>query len=108
MTKSWIAAATVAVLLTMALGATSKSDNDAKSRRGVFATLRVGQAVNLKDAGAGYEISTFDTDVPQGHTVLEVENDYVVLRDIAKVTEIRIPIYAVKSVSLIRTKPGDQ
>lgn len=108
MKKSWVPAVTVAVLLTMALGATSKSDNDAKGRRGVLATLKVGQPVNLKDVGAGYEISTFDTDVPQGHTVVEIDNDYLVLRDIAKVTETRIPIYAVKSVTLIRTKPGDQ
>ena len=104
MTKSWIAAATVAVLLTMALGTTSKSDNDAKAKRGLFGTLRVGQPVNVKDAGPVYEISTFDNDMPLGYTVVEIDTDYIVLRDIAKVSETRIPIYAVKSVSCIRTK----
>ena len=108
MTKSWIAAATVAVLLTMALGATSRSNNDAKGGRGVFATLKVGQPVNLKDTGAGYEISTFDNDAPLGYTVVEIDNDYLAVQDIAKVTVTRVPIYAVKSVSQIRTKPGDQ
>jgi hypothetical protein len=104
MMKTWIAAASVAVLVLMTLGTTSKSDGDTKAKRGLFATLRVGQAVNVKDIGPAYEISTFDNDMPLGYTVVEIDTDYIVLRDIAKVSETRIPIYAVKSVSCIRTK----
>lgn len=102
--KTWLAAASIAVLVLVTLSATSKSDNDAKARRGVFAALRVGQSVNLKDVGVAYEISTFDYDMPLSHTVIEVGDDYLVMRDIAKVTETRIPIYAVKCVTHIRTK----
>ena len=104
MMKTWIAAASIAVLVLVTLGTTSKSDNDAKAKRGLFATLKVGQAVNLKDVGPVYEIGTFDDAMPLGYTVVEIDTDYIVLRDIAKVTETRIPIYAVKSVSHIRTK----
>lgn len=104
MTKKWVAVASVALLLLTTFNAVSKSDNDAKARRGVFATLKVGQAVTLKDVGHAYEISTFDNDMPLGYTVVEVGDDFIVVRDIAKVTETRIPVYAVKSVSHVRTK----
>ena len=103
MMKTWIAAASVVVLV-LTLGTASKSANDTKAKPGLFTTLRVGQAVNLKDVGPAYEISMFDNDLPLSHTVIEVGDDYVVVRDIAKVAETRIPIYAIKSVSFIRTK----
>jgi len=104
MMRKWAAVASVAVLVLVVLNGVSKSGNDAKAKRGVFATLRVGQPVNLKDIGTAYEISTFDNDLPLSHTVIEVGDDYLVLQDIAKVSETRIAIYSVKSVSNIRTK----
>ena len=103
MMKKWVAVASVAVLVLMTLSTTSKSDNDAKAKRGLFGTLKIGQAVNLKDLGTVYEISTFDNDLPLGYSVVEIDTDYIVLRDIAKVAETHIPIYAIKSVSQIRT-----
>jgi hypothetical protein len=45
-----------------------------------------------------------DVDVPMSHTVVEVGQDYVVMKDIAEVTETRIPIYAIKAVMLLKTK----
>jgi hypothetical protein len=42
--------------------------------------------------------------MPLSHTVVEVGDDFIVVRDIAKVAETRIAIYAIKSVSQIRTK----
>ena len=104
MMKKWVAVASVAVLVLVTLSAVSKSDNDARAKRGLFGTLRVGQAVNLKDVGPAYEISSFDDTMPLSHTVMECGDDYVVLRGFAKVTETRIPIYAVKCVTHIRTK----
>ena len=104
MMKKWVAVASVAVLVLVVLNGVSKSGNDVTARRRLFATLKVGQAVNLKDVGPVYEIGTFDDAMPLGYTVVEIDTDYIVLRDIAKVTETRIPIYAVKSVSHIRTK----
>jgi hypothetical protein len=102
--KTWIAVASVAVLVLVTFGTASKSANDTKVKPGLFSTLKVGQAVNLKDVGHAYEICTFKYDMPMGHTVIEVGDDYLVVRDIANVTETRIPIYAIKSVSQIKTK----
>ena len=104
MTKTWLAAVSIAVLVLVTFSTVSKSDNDAKARRGLFTTLRVGQSANLKDVGTAYEISTFDNDLPLSHTVVEIGEDYLVMRDIANVIDTRIAIYAVKSVSHIRTK----
>lgn len=74
------------------------------SANGVFAPLKVGQAVALQDHGGSFEIRLLDVDVPMSHTVVEVGQDYVVLKDIADVAETRIPIFAVKAVVLLKTK----
>lgn len=72
-------------------------------RQGVFATLRLGQAVQVKESGGGYEIGVMEKfDGPLGYTVTELGQDYVVCRDVADVTEKRIPVYAVKSVTVTR------
>ena len=66
----------------------------------VFAVLRPGQAVNLKESNGRYEISIFDNG-PEvlGHKVVEVASDYVVLQDIAGISETRIPIFSIKAVT---------
>jgi hypothetical protein len=71
---------------------------------GVLAPLKVGQAVALQDHGGSFEIRLIDVDVPMSHTVVEVGQDYVVLKDIVEVAETRIPIYAVKAVVVLKTK----
>jgi len=72
-------------------------------RQGVFASLRLGQAVQIKDSGGNYEIGVVEKfDGPLGYKVTEIGLDYVVCRDIADVTELRIPVYAVKSITVTR------
>ena len=72
-------------------------------RQGVFSALRLGQAVQVKDSGGSYEIGVLEKfDGPLGDKVMEIGPDYVVCRDIADVTELRIPVYAVKSVTVTR------
>jgi hypothetical protein len=73
-------------------------------RTSVLAPLKVGQSVALQDHGGSYEIRLMDVDVPLGHSVVEVGQDYIVLTDIAEVTETRIPIYAIKAVVPVKTK----
>jgi hypothetical protein len=72
--------------------------------QGVFAPLKVGQSVALQDHGGSYEIRLMDVDVQMSHTVVEIGQDYVVLKDITEVAETRIPIYAIKAVVLLKTK----
>jgi hypothetical protein len=72
--------------------------------RGVLGELSKGQAVTVKDVSGRYEIHIF-TNGPDmlGYKVLDVGPDYVVVEDIAQVTELRIPIYSIKAVSILRT-----
>ena len=69
-------------------------------KEGVLSVLKPGMPINLMDVGGGYEIGIF-TKGPEmlGYKVLEVAADYVVLEDISGIKEVRIPIYAIKSVS---------
>lgn len=69
----------------------------------VFSGLAVGQPVALKDHGASYEISVMG-DVAQGHTVVEIGDDFIVLEDVAGVKQITIPIYSIKGVVRLRVK----
>ena len=50
--------------------------------------LKVGQAVNLKDHGAAYSLSFIEPEVPLSHTVVEIGEDYVVVRDIVGADEV--------------------
>jgi hypothetical protein len=72
--------------------------------QGVLAPLKIGQPVALQDRGGSYEIRLVDVEVPMGHTVVDVGQDFVVLKDIAEASESRIPIFAVKAVVLVKTK----
>jgi hypothetical protein len=74
------------------------------SKEGIFSVLKPGMPVSLTDSGNSYEISIF-TKGPDmlGYKVVEVGTDYLVLEDVSGIKELRIPIYAIKSV--ITTKP---
>jgi hypothetical protein len=63
----------------------------------------------VKQAGDGTRIVstmrweiTLMADVRLGHRVIEVGTDYVVVVDVAGVTETRIPIYSIKSIVRIK------
>jgi hypothetical protein len=62
--------------------------------------LKVGQSLTLKDAGDRYTLSVIEGDLklPQSHTVAEVGQDFVVVKDFVGVTETRIPLTSVKAV----------
>jgi hypothetical protein len=60
--------------------------------------LKEGQGVVLKEAAGRYEITLMEG----GHKVIEVGPDYVVVEDIAGVTETRIPAYSIKSITRIK------
>jgi hypothetical protein len=90
----------LAVLVMFSVGASPQKPQP----QGVLAPLKVGQPVALQDQGGSYEIRLTDVDVPMGHIVVDVGQDYVVLKDVAEVSETRIPIFAIKAVVLVKTK----
>lgn len=73
-----------------------------KGRKTFLAVLKEGQSVSVKEVGGRYEI-TLMKDVKLGHKVVEVGGDYLVVEDAAGVSEIRIPVYSIKSI--VRLKP---
>jgi hypothetical protein len=75
-----------------------------KKPKGVFSSLKVGQPVTLKDVGAGYSLSFFEEGLPLTHTVVEIGEDYVVVRDIAGVTDAIVPVYSLKGIVKTRSK----
>ncbi|QDU80467.1 hypothetical protein Pla110_21970 [Polystyrenella longa] len=75
---------------------------EAPKPKGIFSMLTAGQSVDLKNEGAAYTICTYDGDAPTSHTVLEVGEDYVILRDIAGVTETAVSVYSVKSIEKVK------
>jgi hypothetical protein len=70
-------------------------------RAGVFAPLEAGQRVVLREKDYGYEIDVVPG-AEEGHKVVEVGADSLVLEDPAGAVEVRIPIYAVKAIKVFR------
>jgi hypothetical protein len=98
-TCAWLCA----LVLVVAVTAIPAAQN-AKRPRGVFSSLKVGQAVTLKDEGSAYTINFFDEDVPLAHWVVEIGNDFVVVRDVAGVRETLIPVFSLKGIEKMTTK----
>jgi len=73
------------------------SHGQEKARRGILSVLKEGQSVNVKEVAGRYEITLIE-DVPLSHKVIEVGADYVVVEDVAGVTETRIPVYSIKAI----------
>lgn len=70
-----------------------------------FDGLQVGESVVLKDLGSVFEITVIPGQKgPLGHTVIEIGSDFVLLRDISGMREIRIPVYSIKSVTTLSVK----
>jgi hypothetical protein len=100
-TRMWIGVTVVVLLIAVALGA-----DETKTPKGVFAGLRVGQSVSLKDERSAFTLSVFEPDLPQSHKVIEIGDNFIVVRDIAEVTETTIPIYSFKAIVKVKaSKP---
>jgi len=69
-----------------------------KARKGFLSVLKEGQGVVLKEAAGRYELTLMDG----GHKVIEVGPDYVVVEDLTGVTETRIHVYSIKSITRIK------
>jgi len=98
------ALATVLMLGAVAVGTFVRADLP-KREAGLFSVLRAGQGVMLKESSGRYEITILDVG-PGGrlsHSVTEVGPDYLVVQDLAEVTETRVPVYSLKAI--IRIKP---
>lgn len=69
----------------------------ADKRPGLFSTLKVGQAVTIKERTGRYTVSTMDG-IGGESRITEIGDDYIAVRDAAGLTETRVPVSAVSAV----------
>jgi hypothetical protein len=88
------------LLLVAASGAfTVTAQAPAEKQPTFLAALKAGLPVSLREVSGRYEITTVEgVAAVQGHKVMEIGNDFVVIQDVAGVTESRIPVYSVKAI----------
>lgn len=87
------------ICATLAIACLSPAANGQENgRKGFLSVLKEGQAIVVKEVAGRYEITLMEG----GHKVIEVGPDYVVVEDIAGVTETRIPVFSIKSISRIK------
>jgi hypothetical protein len=97
----FLAVAIVAVAL---VASTATPQPQPAPKRNVFSTLVAGQIVTLNDNDRMFQINTIQGAKTGTHTVAEVAEDYIILQDMAEVTELRIPIHAIRAVVHVKTK----
>lgn len=92
------------VLLTLASMHVASVAQAPANTSGILSVLHAGQAATLTDTPNGFEISILADDKPKlSHEVIEVGSDFVVVRDVTKIRETRIPLWSVKAVVVIST-----
>jgi len=95
----------IMVSVTLALvTSTGASEQPPAPKKSIFSTLKIGQAVTLKEKGLLWEIHTMDNENVLTHKVIEIGDDYIVLLDDPGSVETRIPIYAVRALVHVRLK----
>lgn len=78
----------------------------AEKQHSFLSALKEGQPVSLKEVSGRYEISSVQgVAAVHGHTVIEVASDFVVIQDVAGVTESRIPLWSIKAIIRLKV-PG--
>ena len=90
----------VVVLAFMAVGLFAASAQaPAEKHRTFLSALKEGQPISLREVSGRYEFTTVEgVATVQGHKVIEIGNDFVVVQDIAGVTETRIPVFSIKAI----------
>jgi hypothetical protein len=71
--------------------------------KGVFAGLKVGQPVMLKDVGVVYEVRVLDEPIPTVEAVAEIGIDYLGVKNEAGI-ETRIPVTSIKAIIRVPTR----
>jgi hypothetical protein len=94
-------------ILAVAMRSTGTAATPDQQKRVAFLDrLKVGQAVGLAEKDGRYEVSLLPPDFrPMSHTVIEVGQDFIALRDLGNITDTVIPIYSIKSIRVLRV-PG--
>ncbi|MGE3406439.1 MAG: hypothetical protein AB7I37_06450 [Pirellulales bacterium] len=94
----------VLLLIVAATGAYTVTAHAPAEKQPTFlSALKEGQHVSLKQDAGRYEISTVEgVAAVQGYKVMEIGADYVVIQDVAGVTESRIPLWSIKAITRLK------
>lgn len=79
---------------------TASGDMKDNQKPSFLSAVSVGQTVSMKEVAGRFEISIIE-EGQLNQKVTAVGSDYLMVEDIAGVTEIRIPAYSIKSVVTI-------
>ena len=72
---------------------------------GIFQALKVGQRVSLKESFGQWEVGLLNDGEIGTHSIVEINNSYFVLMDLAQVTRFWVPTTSIKAVTWIKV-PG--
>ena len=103
MKRSIIALIAITLVIVFVGIVESQQVNQRPRTRSLLKLFAVGQAAAIKDAGFNVELTDYpDAKNPLGYTVIEVADDYVVLRNLTGNIDTAIPTSSIKSVSTFR------
>lgn len=93
----------------LALGLLAASGQAPAEKQPTFlSALKEGQHVSLKQDAGRYEITTVEgVAAVKGHKVIDVASDFVVIQDVAGVSESRIPLWSIKAITRLKV-PGNR
>jgi hypothetical protein len=103
MRRSWIVIVAVLGLVIGNTWTTWTGAIEPQTGKGVFAGLKVGLPVTLKEVGAAYEVSLLDEPIPTAEKIADVGVDYLVIKNEAGI-ETRIPVTSIKAVIRLSTR----
>ena len=84
---------------TIAVGA----EKEASAKTAFLDRLKVGDAIAVEEKQGRYQLGIFPkTFRPLSHSIVQVESDFVVVRDLAGVTDTAIPIFSIASIKTLR------
>ena len=100
----WLAILAVVIITAAVLRSSAAPPPAADAAKATFLErLQPGQSVALAEKDGRYEITVFSPPLrPLSHTVVEVNQRFVVLRDLAGITDMAIPIYSIKVIKTVR------
>lgn len=74
------------------------AQGQAQKNKPFLSALKEGQSVIVKDVAGRYEINAIEG----SHKVIEIGPDYLVVQDIAGITEIHIPVFSIKAITRLK------
>ena len=83
----------------------ARSQPQTPSKTTILSSLQPGQSVTVADKGSSVVISTIEGVESGTHTVIEIGDDFIGLRDASKITESRVPVHAIRAIVHIKAKP---